>query len=173
MGHILEETDILFFLTNLAMTNVQRHLRAASSGARVTVVYWKRPGVDFPCDLSDRILTIPVQAAFFNRSAAGLMMAFVIFALKSWRLLRRARGAKKVYVNYLDVLGVASLAFWKTRVAFIYSVADLSPVQYGRRRRLNAMVSRAEKWLLRKVRYLILTSQFFWSEYYSNIYSGR
>lgn len=40
MGHILEETDILFFLTNLAMTNVQRHLRAASSGARVTVVYW-------------------------------------------------------------------------------------------------------------------------------------
>ncbi|MFO7568525.1 MAG: glycosyltransferase [Smithellaceae bacterium] len=173
MPHILEETDILFYLTNLAMTNVQRHLRVASSGARVTVVYWKRPDINFPCDLSDRILTIPVEAAFFNHSAVGRMVAFLIFALKSWRLLRRARGAKKVYVNYLDVLGVASLALWKKDVAFIYSVADLSPVQYGRRRWLNATVARAEKWLIRKVRYLILTSPFFWSEYYSKIYSGR
>ena len=152
---------------------MQKIIRAASSQGRVSVIYWKRFGIDFRSGLSDCATEIPVSASFLHNRGICRTIAFLIFACKSWRLLRRAKKARIVYVNYLDVLLIAACAFCGSDVKFIYGIGDLATAQYGGRAMVNNAVRLLEKALLKRVHVLILSSPFFWSEYYSKIYSGR
>ena len=170
--HTLEETDILFYLTNMVLPHIHRHICAAHAEGRVTVIYWKRAGYDFQSRLPEGVLEIPVEAAFFSRHSAGRLISFFIFALKSWFLLRKATLARIIYVNYLDVLWIASLAFRKSPGRMIYGVADLSSAQIGGQPLINAAVRRFEQRLMKDIACLILTSPHFWSEYYAKIYTG-
>ena len=119
------------------------------------------------------MLEIPVRASFLNNRGLFRIIAFIIFALKSWSLLRRADRVKKVYTNYLDVLLITCLWFRQRDIGFIYDVGDLSSVQYGGNSIITKSVRFIEKKLLKKVSILILSSPFFLSEYYAHIYRGR
>ena len=167
------ETDILCYFTNMPTPRMQKIIRAASKQGQVSVIYWKRSDMDFQSGLADCATEIPVSASFLNNRGVFRMIAFLLFAVKSWRLLQSAKSARVVYVNYLDVLLIAIGAFHRRKVKFIYSIGDLSPAQYGGNALVNKAVSVVEKMLLRRVDVLILSSPFFWDEYYSKIYAGR
>lgn len=173
MSHLVEETDILCYLTNFPTPRMQKKIKVAAQCGKVTLIYWKRTKVDFKSGLSDSVLEIPVPATFFNNRSFFRIIAFIIFAVKSWPLLCRIRLAKKIYVNYLDVLLVSSLRFRSRDIEFIYAVGDLASVQYGGNPIITKSVKLLEKLLMKKVSVLILSSPFFWSEYYEHIYNGR
>lgn len=173
MSHTIEETDILCYLTNFPTPRMQKKIKVAAKRGKVTLVYWKRSDVAFESGLADRVLEIPVRASFLNNRGLFRIIAFIIFALKSWPLLRRAYRVKKVYTNYLDVLLITCLGFRQRDIGFIYDIGDLSFVQYGGNPIITRAVSLIEKKLLKKVSVLILSSPFFWSEYYAHIYRGR
>lgn len=173
MPHTVEETDILCYLTNFPGPRMQKQINVASTCGKVTLVYWKRSDIAYKSGLSDSVLEIPVLAAFFNNRSIFRMIAFMIFAFKSWPLLGRADAAKKVYINYLDVLFMSCLKFRKKDVEFIYAVGDLASVQYGGNPVVTRTVKFLEKILMKKVSILILSSPYFWSEYYKHIYQGR
>lgn len=173
MKHAISETDILGYFTNFPTPRMQKIIRAASGQGRVSVIYWKRSNIDFQSGLSDCAREIPVVASFLHNRGICRIIAFLIFVCKSLLLLRRAKNVRIVYVNYLDVLLVAALAVRRRGVKFIYGIGDLSPAQYGGVPWVNATVRRLEKALLRRVSFLILSSPFFWDEYYAQIYSGR
>ena len=167
------EADILCYFTNMPTPRMQKIIRAASKQGQVSVIYWKRSDMDFQSGLADCATEIPVSASFLNNRGVFRMIAFLLFAVKSWRLLQSAKSARVVYVNYLDVLLIAIGAFRWRKVKFICSIGDLSPAQYGGNALVNKAVSVVEKMLLRRVDVLILSSPFFWDEYYSKIYTGR
>lgn len=171
--HTIEETEILCYLTNFPTPRMQKKIKVAAGCGKVTVVYWKRSAVDFKSGLPDNILEIPVAASWGNNRGFCRIVAFMIFALKSWSLLHRIQKVKKVYVNYLDVLLVACLRFGKRDIEFIYAVGDLASVQYGGHPLITGTVKFLEKMLMKRVSVLILSSPFFWSEYYDQIYRGR
>lgn len=173
MPHSIEQTDILFYLTNMPTPRMQKHMMAATHHGHVTIIYWKRYNIPFQTGLSGIVLEVPVKTSFSQSHGFFRLVGFFIYALKSWLLLRRARRVKKVYVNYLDVLLVAYLKYWKARIEFIYAVGDLASVQYGGNPVVNKAVSILEKILLKKVTVIILSSPFFWTEYYAKIHLGR
>jgi len=173
MSHSIEETDILCYLTNFPTPRMQKKIKVAAGCGKVTVVYWKRQAVDFRSGLPDRILEIPVAASCGNNRGFCRIVAFMIFALKSWSMMRRVSKVRKVYINYLDVLLVSRLRFRKRNIEFIYAVGDLASVQYGGHPLITGPVKFLEKMLMKKVSMLILSSPFFWSEYYQHIYRGR
>jgi glycosyltransferase involved in cell wall biosynthesis len=152
---------------------MQKKIKIAAECGKVTIIYWKRSAVAFKSGLSDSVLEIPVAASFVNNKGFCRIVAFMIFALKSWSLLRRIQKVKKVYVNYLDVLLVACLRFGKKDIDFIYAVGDLASVQYGGHSLITGAVKYLEKMLMKRVSVLILSSPFFWSEYYDHVYQGR
>lgn len=171
--HTVDETEILCYLTNFPTPRMQKKIKVAAECGKVTVVYWKRSAVDFKSGLADSVLEIPVAASFGNTRGFCRIIAFLIFALKSWPLLGRTRRVKKIYVNYLDVLLVACLRFRKRDLEFIYAVGDLASVQYGGPPLITGPVKFLEKRLMQRISVLILSSPFFWSEYYEQIYRGR
>ncbi|MEN6420700.1 MAG: hypothetical protein ABFD76_02040, partial [Smithella sp.] len=160
--HTIEETEILCYLTNFPTPRMQKKIKVAAGCGKVTVVYWKRSAVDFKSGLPDSILEIPVAASWGNNRGFCRIVAFMIFALKSWPLLHRIQKVKKVYVNYLDVLLVACLRFGKRDIEFIYAVGDLASVQYGGHPLITGTVKFLEKMLMKRVSVLILSSPFFW-----------
>jgi len=173
MHHTIEESDILCYLTNFPTPRMQKKIKVAAKCGKVTLIYWKRSDVAFESGLAGRVLEIPVRASFLNNRGLFRIIAFIIFALKSWSLLRRADRVKKVYTNYLDVLLITCLGFRQRDIGFIYDVGDLSSVQYGGNPIITKSVRFIEKKLLKKVSILILSSPFFWNEYYAHIYRGR
>jgi succinoglycan biosynthesis protein ExoL len=173
MSHTIEETEILCYLTNFPTPRMQKKIKVAALCGKVTLIYWKRSDTDFKSGLPDSILEIPIPASFFNNRGLFRIIAFIIFALKSWSLLCRASRIKKVYVNYLDVLLIVCLKFRRRDIEFIYAVGDLASVQYGGNQIIASTVRFIEKTLMKKVSVLILSSPFFYSEYYKHIYQGR
>jgi succinoglycan biosynthesis protein ExoL len=173
MNHTIEKTDILCYLTNFPTPRMQKKIKVAAQCGKVTVIYWKRSDIAFKSGLADSVLEIPVRASFYNNRGLFRIIAFIIFALKSWTLLCRADMTKKVYVNYLDVLLIACLIFRRHDIKFIYAIGDLASVQYGGNPIITRTVRFIEKILLKKVSVIILSSPFFWSEYYAHIYQGR
>ncbi len=169
----LSEADILCYFTNMPTPRMQKIVRAASKQGRVCVIYWKRSAMEFQSGLSDCAAEIPVAASFLNNRGLCRILAFLIFAWKSWRLLRGGKNARIVYVNYLDVLLIAAFAFRKRKAKFIYGIGDLSPAQYGGSPLVNKVMRRLEQTLMKRVSVLILSSPFFWSEYYAEIYRGE
>ncbi|MFO7568526.1 MAG: glycosyltransferase [Smithellaceae bacterium] len=173
MNHEISQTDILCYFTNFPTPRMQKIIRAVSGQGKVSLIYWKRSDIDFQSGLSDCAREIPVAASFLHNRGLCRIIAFLIFVCKSWLLIRRAKKARILYVNYLDVLLVAALAVRRRGVKFIYGIGDLAPAQYGGRPWVNATVRRLEQCLLKRVSVLILSSPFFWSEYYAKIYTGR
>ena len=167
------EADILCYFTSMPTPRMQKIVRAASKQGTVRVIYWKRSGLEFQSGLGDCATEIPVSASFLNNRGLCRILAFLIFAWKSWQLLRLEKNVRIVYVNYLDVLLIAAIAFRKSKAKFIYGIGDLSPVQYGGSPLVNKTVRRLEQALMKRVNVLILSSPFFWSEYYAAIYQGE
>ena len=173
MPHTIEQTDILFYLTNLPTPRMQKHMKAAADHGNVTVIYWKRFNIPYQTGLADKILEIPVKTSFSQNHGFFRLVGFFIYAVKSWMLMSHIKQIKKVYVNYLDVLLVAYFKFRERGAKFIYAVGDLASIQYGGNPLVTRAVSILEKVLLKRVSVLILSSPFFWNEYYQNIYKGR
>jgi glycosyltransferase involved in cell wall biosynthesis len=173
MSHAIEETEILCYLTNFPTPRMQKKIKVAARCGKVTLIYWKRSDVAFKSGLPDSVLEIPVPAKFSNNRGLFRIVAFILFAFKSWFLLSRANRAKKVYVNYLDVLLIVAMKFRAKDMVFIYAVGDLASVQYGGNPIITGAVKFLEAILMKRVSVLILSSPFFWTEYYEHIYRGR
>ena len=173
MSHVIEETDILCYLTNFPTPRMQKKIKVAARCGRVTLVYWKRSDVAFQSGLPDSVVEIPISAKFLNNRGLSRIIAFILFAFRSWSVLSHAARVKKVYVNYLDVLLIAAMKFREKDIRFIYAVGDLASVQYGGNPITTGVVKFLETLLMKRVSVLILSSPFFWSEYYAHIYSGR
>lgn len=170
--HSINETDILFFLTNTPSPQLQKIANIASNHGKVTIIYWKRAANTYNITLNNKILERPVLSSFSNNKGLFRMIASLIFLIKILPVLLRINHVKKIYVNYLDVLLVTCLLFRKQNFKLLYNVRDLSNLQYGGIPLLNKVVLYVEKILLKRVSTLLLTSPFFWSEYYEGIYSG-
>jgi len=173
VNHGIEETEILCFFTNVPCPRLQKKVKRASTKAKVTLVYWKRPSPSYSVNLQGHARSIPIEASFINNKGFCRIIAFLIFVVKALRVLRLVRHSKKIYVDYFDTLMCSCILFWNSEVEIIYEVGDLISLQYGGKPFVNNMFSRIERILLKRVSLLIIPSPFFWSEYYNRIYKGR
>lgn len=96
--------------------------------------------------------------------------------LHFWRALRAGRaaaGCDTIWVNSLDMLllGLAVRPFLRGRQRVVYDVADLTPKQLS-----PGMLGRVLRWVerqaCRQVDALVLTSPWFWWEYYRDLAPG-
>jgi len=172
-NHTIDQTDILFFFTNTPCPRLQKKIKIASKCGRTTVIYWQRSVFSFETGLKENVLEIPIQAVLFSGRGLWRILSFLIFIRKALPLLHQILNVKKIYVDYLDVLIIISIFIQNSNIEIIYEVGDLVSLQYGGHPIITYIFSRLEKILLRRVCLLVLSSPFFWSEYYKKIYKGN
>jgi hypothetical protein len=117
-------------------------------------------------------LTYPVASLgpVRNGDLIGRALAAPLHWLRALRAGRAVEGCDTIWVNSLDmlVLGLAVRPFLKGRQRLVYDVADLTPKQLSPGA-LGRVLRALERAACRHVDALVLTSPWFWWDYYQRL----
>jgi len=161
---------LVFLLTHPPDPRIMKRIEAmAEISNNIEIIFWDRFS-DF-LKYSSSFKTIPIRVSnssnFYIRIINGLLLTF-----KSLLYLFNCK-PELIYIDGIDMVLPAFLykhfSFRKTKL--ILEIADIPIIRYRKKHKLlGSILEKLTNLFVSKVDLLILTSPYFWSDYYSKIY---
>src|SRR5699024_3439373 len=155
----------MFLLSHTPIPRLLKRIQVASELDTTKLIYWDR---DIKNDLK---FTVPENAdceSIKLKAPQGKplkrSMLLIFFSFKSLKKMMKFK-PKNLHVGNFDML---LIAYINKNVNVIYEVGDLPEIIF-KKNIISKIYIKAEKRLLNKVNFLILTSPYFWDHYYSDI----
>lgn len=168
--------DLVFLLSHVPNPRIYKRMKISKDKFRTHAIYWKRSFKSFKTFFEDEDIekheVISSSAKEFNVSL--LMRLFLIFKfmIRSIKLLKKIRPSI-IHCEHLDMLFVAYIykTFFNKKVSIIYEVADLHKLVYNDSQKtkdklIKNLFVNIEEFLIKKIDKLIITSPYFYDEYY-------
>ncbi|KAB7707380.1 glycosyltransferase [Bacillus aerolatus] len=161
---------ITFLLSHFPDPRFVKRIKVANKVGSTQVVYAERPNNVFNSDeLVEVIGEKNILRSEFSKSRILFLLTFMFTAFNNFNREK----PNKIHVGNLDMLFIVSLYkfLFSKNVEVIYEVADLHKYVYNDSSSFKAnffrkFLSFLEKKLLKNVDSLILTSPYFWEDYY-------
>jgi glycosyltransferase involved in cell wall biosynthesis len=151
-------------------------MSAAKKKFDVSVIYWERSFFSQKSFFNDvaikKYKVLSNKYGSYHINEIKRILILIKYMIKALRILRKIN-PKIVHCNNLDMLFIAVFfkVIFNKRMKIIYEIADLNKLTYNDSHLLIATVisltmMNIEKILCKKISKLIITSPYFWSEYY-------
>ena len=168
---------IVFLVSHVPDPRIYKRISVAKLQYNVSVIYWKRSFTNHKIFFEDKdisryeVISNTYGSYYINRvKRIKILLKYTIRALS---ILKKIN-PNIIYAANLDMLFVAvsyKIIFNK-KAKIIYEVADLDRIIYNDSlfiidKIISLIMWNTEKLLCRKINKLIITSPYFWTEYYS------
>jgi succinoglycan biosynthesis protein ExoL len=172
---------IAFLVSHTPNPRIYKRMNLAKEEFQeVFVIYWQRSFDYYKTFMNDNeIVKHQVIDSIENPYSLSIYQRIKMvasFTRKSFKIFRIERPVI-IHAEHLDMLFVAYLykLIHDSNVKIVYEVADLHQILYGDSRRMKHRITRflfrsIEKLLCKKVDRLIVTSPFFWDDYFKGFF---
>lgn len=166
--------NIVFLLSHIPNPRMLKRIKVLENKFSISVIYWDRclsNKEDFEINKKHRIEKISVPAPMGK--PLKRIIPWIKFLLKSIYLLKDT-SPSILHVNNVDMLFIAVIykKFFKDTVKIVYEIADLPKYCFVKKIRsikniFQILFQKFEGGLMKSISKIILTSPYFWDEYYS------
>lgn len=169
---------IVFLLNHIPNPRLYGRISLAKKIFDVSVIYWERSFFTQKCFFNDtnikKYKVLNNKYGSYNINGIKRVLILIKYMIKALKILKKIY-PKIIHCNNLDMLFIA--VFYKVifnrSMKIIYEVADLHKLIYNDShliidKIISLVLMKIEKFLCKKISKLIITSPYFWSEYYKN-----
>lgn len=168
--------NIVFMFPNEPNPRFTKRMKLTSqNGFRTYLIYWNR-GVNTPFTLPGNVVTFSVNLPVRLGERKKKFFLLPVFLYKSLKRLIKIK-PDIIHVGLIDMLFVAKVYkfIFNKNVKIVYEIGDLPKFiinKYsGFKEHLRKFIIFLEKKLTKDINLLILTSPYFWSDYYEEFIS--
>jgi len=170
--------NIVFLLNHIPDPRLCKRISVAKIIFDVSVIYWERSLFTQKSFFNDNTIkkykVLNNKYGSYNINGVKRIMILIKYLIRALRILRKIN-PKIIHCNNLEMLFIAVFfkVIFNKSIKIIYEVADLHKLIYNDShliidRIIPLVLMKIEKLLCKKISKLIITSPYFWSEYYKN-----
>lgn len=161
---------------------IYKRMKLAKGTFNISVIYWKRSFNSYNTFFEDSDITKHEVIGSEEYKAYGLsvykrILLILKFMFRALKIMKKNK-PDIIHCEHLDMLFIAYFykKFYKQDVRIVYEVADLHGIVYNTSKKPSRKILRKffisiEKRLCTKVEKLIITSPYFWADYYNDLIS--
>ena len=168
---------LLYLLSHVPNPRIYKRMKNAKSHYEISTIYWKRSFVNYSSFFNDSDILkyefTEIEKNIYTLSVIKRLKILIKFMLMALKIMKNIK-PNTIHCEHLDMLFISVVYkfIYKKNVKIIYEVADLHEIVYSDSKKMSSKIQRflftnAEKFLCKKVNKLILTSPYFWDDYYS------
>lgn len=168
--------NLLFLLSHVPNPRIYKRMKIAKNNHNVSTIYWRRSFESFETFFQDKAIekyeVIGEGKSQYGLSVFKRIMLILKFMFRALGVMKKIRPSI-IHCEHLDMLFISYIfkKIYNRDVKIIYEVADLHEIVYSDsnqkinifQRKIFKMI---EKYLSMEIEKIIITSPYFWDDYY-------